>query len=213
MKTLLLLLSLVVSGPAIGSQCNQLYPNGQPIVVTRATELCNSFYVSVFDTQNKAAIFSSELLKKNTPVGKVKRIDSFRSDDRIQNSPANADYKGMKYDKGHMAPADDASTVTEMRDSFLLTNVTPQLPTVNRISWKGLEEKVRIMYGKSKSDVYVLTIAVYDDNPKLMNSVPIPVGYWKVVYIDNKQLFFYAPNVPNGQVVQKQPVEVKSLIK
>jgi len=213
MKSILFALALL-SSSVFASECSNLYPNNEPIVVFRATELCNSFYVSVFDTQTKAVLFTSELLKHGAPVGSQKRHDSFRSDDRIANSPANHDYRGTGFDRGHMAPSDDASTKAEMYDTFLLTNMTPQVPSLNRQAWKRLEEKVRKIFDNAKSDVYVLTIAVYDCKPtKKMNNIPIPTGYWKVVYVDGTQKFFYAPNIPHGKVVQKTSVDLKTLIK
>lgn len=212
MRSVLFVLALFSSAAVFASDCSNLYPNGEPIVVKRATELCNSFYVSVFDTQSRAVLFTSERLMHGTPVGALERNDSFRTDTRIRRSPTNHDYRGTGYDRGHMVPSDDASTVEEMYDTFLLTNMTPQEPSLNRKAWKRLEDRIRKIFELADTDVYILTIAVYESDAAV-NNIPIPTGYWKVVYYNGKERFFYAPNTPNGKVVQKRSVNVKSLIK
>ncbi|KAL7460487.1 hypothetical protein ACHAXS_000934 [Conticribra weissflogii] len=56
----------------------------------------------------------------------------------------NSHYKHSGYDRGHLAPAADFPfSDEEMEDTFVLTNISPQLPRVNRGSWLRLEEFVR----------------------------------------------------------------------
>lgn len=213
MKRLFLILALLVSTSVYGSECSELYPENKPIEVLRAVELCNSFYVSVYDPQIKAVLFTSERLKRGSPVGSQIRITTYRSDKRIPDSPAIADYRGSGYDRGHMAPADDASTATEMYDTFVLTNMTPQDPTLNRVEWKALEEKIRKMFLEATTDMYVVTIADYEGSTRTVNGIPVPTGYWKVVYVNESVKFFYAANQPKGVVVQKNSVALRALIK
>jgi endonuclease G len=202
---------LLVSSFAF-ADCPQLYPDHKPFNIPNTTELCNSFYVSDYDTINHKVIAVSELLKHNSPVGSVKRTNNFHSDDRVGFVPNNRQYLKTHYDKGHMAPADDASSLEEMKETFLLTNMTPQSPTLNRVEWKLLEEKVRSIFDSSKTDVYVVTIAVYE-NKQTINGLPIPSGYWKIVYADNSQYFFYADNNDDAVVVQRGSVALPSLFK
>lgn len=212
MKKLLLVLALLGSGSAFAGQCDNLYPDNKPLVPINATELCSSFYVSVYDTSNKKVLYTSELLKQGAPIGTVKREDSFRGDSRISNSPVPSQYAHSGYDKGHMAPAGDASSSKEMFDTFLMTNMTPQEPTLNRQSWRLLEEKVRGIAAKAGTDVKVVTVAVYGDN-KMMKNIPVPTGYWKIVYVKGSTMYFYADNKPHAAVVQRSGVALSSLIK
>lgn len=209
MKKLLLVL-LFMSSQAFASNCADLYPQSKPITVKNTVELCNSFYVSVFDKTNGKVILVSEHLKHNG-VGSNQRTNDFHVDDRIGHTPNPTQYRDTGYDKGHMAPAGDASNDKEMHETFLMTNMTPQKPTLNRESWKLLEEHTRAQFNKSKSDMYVVNIAVYKNNTK-MNGIPIPSGYWKIVTVDGVTQYYYADNADYGNVVEQKPVSINSLL-
>ena len=57
----------------------------------------------------------------------------------------NHHYRNSGYDRGHLAPAADFSSSSdeELNDTFVLTNISPQLPRFNRNIWLRLEEFVR----------------------------------------------------------------------
>lgn len=56
----------------------------------------------------------------------------------------NSYYHKSGYDKGHMAPASNYKhSADEMRDTFCLTNVAPQVPVLNRVIMSRLEELTR----------------------------------------------------------------------
>jgi len=192
------------------SQCSALYPNSKPIVVPNTVELCNSFFVSVYDKVNQKVIIVSEHLKKGS-VGTVERENLFHFDNRVGPQPSPKQYVGTGYDKGHMAPAADSSNEQEMFETFLMTNMTPQKPTLNRAAWKVLEEHTRQVLSQSKSDIYVVNIAVYGNNDK-MNGIPIPTGYWKIVFLENTTHYYYADNVDRAPVTEKPPVQIESLL-
>ncbi|KAL8195936.1 UNVERIFIED_CONTAM: hypothetical protein K2H54_000210 [Gekko kuhli] len=85
-------------------------------------------------------------MTETTAQGTVKRTNKFAEDKEVpvQFRATLADYHRSGYDRGHQAPAADMrSTTTTMKESFLLTNMTPQLPELNRGSWRILEEKAR----------------------------------------------------------------------
>ncbi|ORE02336.1 hypothetical protein BCV72DRAFT_54045 [Rhizopus microsporus var. microsporus] len=66
------------------------------------------------------------------------------------------DYTGSGYDRGHMAPAADAvATQTEMDETFLMSNIAPQVgPGFNRDYWAFLEKFCRDIT-HNFTDVYV----------------------------------------------------------
>jgi len=208
MKKLLLVLLFVTTFGYAG-QCDNLYPNSQPITVKGTVELCNSFYVSLFDKEHQRVILASEHLKPNKNT--VPRKDAFHSDDRIGKNPSPSQYVNTGFDKGHVVPAGDASSEQEMFETFLMTNMTPQEPTLNRKAWRLLEAKVRDQLSNSKDDFYILNIVVYSDN-KMMGTIPVPTGYWKVVTHGTSAEYYYADNKPEAPVITKPRVEISSLL-
>lgn len=197
MKKLLAALLLALPTTAFASPCDQFFPNGKEIVVPNTKVLCNSFYAIVYDDANNANVFSTEVAQAR--VVKVPRKDDFRGDKRIADTPVPEDYTNSGYDRGHMVPAANADDPVEMSDTFLMTNMTPQLPSVNRIAWKNLEERVRSVPFK-----WVVTGAHYPANPKVIgkNKVPVPDFLYKVAYFESGNVAVYiVDNVtPKSQV-------------
>jgi endonuclease G len=182
------LLLFAVSSPAYAaSSCPNLYPNGKEIVVPNTVELCSEFFVTVFDVKNNGTVFSSEIATPRT--NKVVRKNDFRADKRVPGGPTPDDYTNSGYDRGHMTPAADSNSDKQMSETFLMTNMTPQLPSVNRVAWRMLEDRVR-----SVPFTYVITGAVYQWPAKTIgkNKVPVPVALYKIAYFasGNKAIYF-----------------------
>lgn len=206
MKKLLLAFAFIMLGstPAFASQCDHFFPNGKEIVVPGTKVLCNSFFVTVYDEKTQANVFSSELAQER--VKKTERTNDFRPDKRVANAPTPDDYTNTGYDRGHMVPAADADDPNEMSDTFLMTNMTPQLPSVNRVAWKNLEDRVR-----STPFKWVVTGAYYGPSPKCdvnvkcigkKAKVPVPIFLYKVSFFpDGKTAVYIVDNlVPKSQV-------------
>lgn len=204
MKKLFLAAIMLFPTAAFASPCDQFFPNGKEIVVHGTQVICHSFYASVYDTKHEANIFSTELVQE----GKVARVDSFKPDPAVANSPTPADYNNTGFDRGHMTPAADSANATEMSDTFFMTNMTPQYPNVNRIAWKNLETAVRAMPFKN-----VVTGAVYNSTftPTIgTHNVPVPVFLYKIVYLkDGSVKAFEASNVKENK--EAKPVDLATI--
>ena len=206
------LVALVLTSPVFASPCDDKFPNGKEIKVPNTTVLCNTFYATVFDEKHNAAIFSTEI--KVPKIDKLERTNDFRPDARIKNGPRPDDYTNTGYDRGHLTPAADAGTAEQMSDTFLMTNMTPQEPSVNRNVWRLLEGRVR----DGGAYKYVVSGAIYSYPAKTIgkNNVTVPVSYYKIVYLaDGKIQAYEAENKPNSPVVEStvEAVEKKSGIK
>ncbi|KAI0781209.1 hypothetical protein BD413DRAFT_600616 [Trametes elegans] len=86
------------------------------------------------------------------------------------------DYFRSGYDRGHMVPAADAKISQDaMDETFLLTNIAPQVGVgFNRHYWAYLEDWCRRLTS-SFADVYIFTIPLY--LPKLDTD-----GKWRVTH-------------------------------
>ena len=80
-------------------------------------------------------------------LGNAKRTNAFKKDPHIVGSSASAvDYRKSGYDRGHLAPAGDMKwDVQAMKESFYYSNISPQLPQLNRgVCGKNLKTKYEI---------------------------------------------------------------------
>ncbi len=194
-KLMLLMLVLMYSTAFAG--CPQFYPNGKVIEVPNSVELCNSFYVVDFDTRLHAPVISAEKFRVGNHPD---RSNDFHPDDRLSgdDKASHGDYAKSGFDQGHLTPAADATTDSEMHDTFLLSNMTPQEPTLNRESWRMIEIHVRQL-----APDYVVTGAIYPSKLRFIgvHRIPVPSGYYKIVWKDGIITAWYAPNEPGAQVI------------
>jgi endonuclease G len=91
------------------------------------------------------------------------------------------DYTGSGYDRGHLCPSADRSSSEDANsETFLMTNMTPQTPDLNRNVWERLESFSRDIVKKGNVDLYIIA-GVYGEKGKLKRKVTVPTNCWKIV--------------------------------
>ena len=149
--------------------------------------LCREGYALGYNFQKKAPTWVAYRLTSESVNRKFKRSSSFREDEElpVEYRTLLSDYKDSGYDRGHMAPSATVdSSHNAMEESFLLSNMTPQLSGFNRKGWRILEEKVRD-WTNNRGELYVVTGALFEGEgkPKVIgNGVYVPSHFYKVVY-------------------------------
>ena len=117
---------------------------------------------------------------------KAKRKNNFKPDtDVLTGSATLSDYSGSGYDRGHLkSSADESCDQEQMDETFLMSNMSPQVPSFNRGIWKKLESYVRDIAEESDS-VYVYTAGELTMELEYIgeNHVSIPNYYYKVIYV------------------------------
>ena len=112
------------------------------------------------------------------------RCNCFKSDATITSSSASkSDYTSTGFDRGHLCPAADNNMSEEANEeSFLMSNMSPQLPGFNRGIWGDLEEWVRNQ-AEYHTRIYVVTGPVFVNNLGTIgsNEVTIPGYFYKVI--------------------------------
>lgn len=90
--------------------------------------------------------------------GVAERTNKFLVDPLIYPETCNTkDYSKSGFDRGHLAPAADMTWSLEaMKESFYMSNITPQRPQFNRGIWKKLEEQVR-QWAKTTTALFIVT--------------------------------------------------------
>jgi len=114
---------------------------------------------------------------------RFKRENKFRPDPLIpEYTNLDKDYKKSGYDRGHQMDAFDSGCDSiAMAESFYYSNVAPQLPELNRGSWKKLEEYTRKLT-KEYDSVLVWCGSVTLEN-RYIGKVAVADYCWKVLYI------------------------------
>lgn len=132
-------------------------------------------------------------------------------------SAESGDYKGSRYDKGHLAPAADmAWDSTAMCESFYMSNMSPQLPAFNRGIWKRLEDQVRD-WAIENQEIWIVTGPVLrDDLPTIgTNHVSVPEYFYKVIIDikepDFKGIGFILPNKGSKEPLTAFAVTIDSV--
>jgi len=147
-------------------------------------------YIVCYDAQRRIPSWASYRLTASEIIQKERR-DAFRTDERLtDNENAHcADYKGTGYDRGHTVPRDDMNRTFEVQaDTFLLSNMSPQTPALNRGIWRWLEELVRV-WGKEFNTVYIIAGPVFvGQHTRTVPSgrVAIPTEFFKIVIRRNQ---------------------------
>jgi len=118
-------------------------------------------------------------------IGKMDRVDSFRPDDRIPESWGRVtpfDYTGSGFDRGHLCPsADREGSQAAMDSTFLMTNIAPQTPDLNRGPWEKLESYTRTL-ARRNQDVYIIA-GTYGEIGRIKNKIAIPASFWKILAV------------------------------
>lgn len=121
------------------------------------------------------------------------------------------DYINSGYDRGHLCPAGDNKwSELAMEQSFLMTNICPQDPGLNRGDWNEMEIQCR-KWAKEYGDVYIVAGPIlYNTRHKKIgeNKVVVPEAFFKVVLCMNgtpKAIGFVYKNIdgdrPKGDYV------------
>lgn len=120
-------------------------------------------FYSVYDVQMNVPA-QVEWVIKSSDLGPIKREPSwrFRTDSVYTAIKAtHTDYTRSGYDRGHMcAAADRSRSRNAMRSTFVMSNVAPQTPWVNRGYWKATENFCRKAAERYDS-VHVLAMPIF----------------------------------------------------
>lgn len=209
MKRLIILL-LIIPFYIFGQDYSiPLHDRDDPVYSYEGFKLC-------YSEEHEQALWVAYELTREESEGDIGRTNDFRPDPRIETETASLDdYRGSGYDRGHMAPAGDMSwSESAMSESFYMSNMSPQKPYFNRVTWRMLESIVRewsVKYDK----VYIVTGPILADGPYLSigkNKVSVPNYYYKVIlrYSDDikESIAFMMPNKKTDKPIKDFVVSV-----
>lgn len=97
-----------------------------------------------------------------------------------------SDYTNSGYDRGHMVRSEERTrTVEDNKASFLMTNILPQHPDLNRGVWLNLEYHCEYLCKKEKKKLFVIAGGVYHSENRVKNAAAIPDSCFKIIVVLN----------------------------
>jgi endonuclease G len=206
--------------PLPPAQCAQHVPYGSPeIAKPDAALICRQGYMLYHDNMAKIPTWVAWSITPERVNGCSVRTNAFATDQSLPRGKRStpADYAGSGYDKGHMAnDAHQSWDDTVERESFIMSNMSPQLPGLNRGIWKLLETATGSWVFSRQHTLVVYAGNIYTPESKRIGDgkVTVPHQLWKIV-IDkdtNEVLAFLFPQAEDqGNDLTKMQVTVAEL--
>lgn len=161
---------------------------GAPVRTTYRNELLtltNTGYVIGYDEIRKNPAWTAYRLFQVDDPPTYKPPKRFSIDMRTAARISHDDYANTDYDRGRNAPSYGISTrygQVAQKETFLMSNITPQMPHINRQIWKDLEHLVVESYANEYKEVWVITGPIYDDDIQILEAgIEIPDSLYKIV--------------------------------
>jgi endonuclease G, mitochondrial len=147
-------------------------------------------YVLSYNNSKHIANWVSWQLNKSW-IGAADRQDNFRPDDALPDAWYKVrpnDYTGSGYDRGHVAPsADRTRNEADNSSTFLMTNMMPQVPELNRGVWGDLEEYCRELV-RAGNELYIVAGPVGSQGAiGKKEKITVPAKTWKVIAVLDRQ--------------------------
>jgi endonuclease G len=136
-----------------------------------------------------------------------RRPEKFEVDTRTLIRVTPRDYSNSGYQRGHLAPSWLIAQLygrDAQRQTFLMSNITPQKPNLNQKVWQRLEEIESDRFARWFDGVWVITGPLFDDHIRhLRSGVEVPDAFYRI-YVDEdavgppRILAFVVPQTVRG---------------
>jgi endonuclease G len=200
------------------------------VIGIKGTILDKTYFVINHNNTWKIPYWVAYYTSSSNLLGTANRTDDFKPDPELPVGSRSEldDYRNSGYDRGHNAPAADFKRSREaMSATFLLSNMCPQTPQLNRQIWEKLESQVRDMV-KEKGEAWIVTGSIFMSTDSHFvapnefigaNKVAVPTHCFKVILLrdENAQFSMYAflisnqreyvPGKPSNYIVKVDRLE------
>lgn len=177
--------SIVLDQPYRNEQNYAGWPKQKLTTLHRSTLLENRGYSVGYSDHYENPLWATYRIFTVPTSDHGKRPSRFTTDPRTKAKASHTDYTGSGFDRGHMAPNYGIATrygSAAQKETFLMSNIIPQNPNVNRTIWKDLEMTVAKKYGRYFDEVWVTTGPIFSRfPPRLDSGVAIPYAYYKII--------------------------------
>ena len=166
-----------------------------PACVDSSAVVHHCAYSLEYSEANEQARWVAYMLCRNRLDGPYSRKSTpgcqFHADDAVAtHSSTPADYRRSGYSRGHLVPAADMKWDSLAQvETFLLSNISPQLADFNSGVWNRMEIQVR-RWAEHYDTIFVVTGPLLKGGGKERigdNRVTVPSAFYKAVYIPAKR--------------------------
>ncbi len=169
----------------------------------------DAFMLGYSDLRGNPLWVSYKINPVSPKAKRLSRPQRFTKDWRTINPVTHDDYLKSGYDRGHMAPNYAISRLYGKQaqlDSFLMSNITPQRPHLNRKLWQRLEEVEINHFAHLGKELWVFTGPIFKGKTKRLKNawnVEIPNAFYKIYALPRatgkpKLLAFLMPQKVKG---------------
>lgn len=218
MKHYILAILMAAVSLTVGAQRHYEYPDtkrGERIVV-------HTGYALTYNNQTNCPNWVAWEITKDEANSTGQRSDDFQPDPVIpkRNRVTTNDYKGSGYDRGHICPAADMKwSAKAQKECFYMSNMCPQLHSLNAGCWAKLEDACR-RWAKQEGSIYVISGPVFRKGRKARyigkeHKVRVPDGFFKAVLSlkngEEKAIGFYYSHDDKKQTMESAAMSVDAL--
>jgi endonuclease G len=212
------------AAPPAPAPCLQFYLDRTPPTETAPgadeRRFCHSFYVANYSTVRKDPVWTSYLLTaamaRAVPTPRISHPFAPQAGLDPSLEASDDGFDSATFDRGHMTPDHDAPGRGQETDTYVVTNIVPQISGFNRGLWARIEGAVHNL-AISEREVYIVTGPIFAEARRPMNGVAVPSSLFKAIYVPSRHfaLAFIAINkmpsacriVPITQVQQEAGVD------
>lgn len=207
MKYIITIIIILVASHAYATT-NLIYA-GQPISTQAVLVLTNQGYIVGYSEEQKCPLWVCYRIDNVTNLTAPPRPGSFRVDKRTASKVKPSDYTNTGYDRGHLAPSYGIGLMwgaEAQRETFLMSNVIPQDPALNRGPWKKLELLVAKKWSKHSTRLWIITGPIFNRaHTNHINGIKLPGGSYKILLNEGERLSVLAFGIPQNVNVRDEP--------
>lgn len=180
----------------------------------------HEFYTLSYSEDHEQSEWVFYRLDKNHLSKKNYKRPYFIEDSKVLTNSADwRNYKKSGYDRGHLCPAGDRKfSYKAFEETFLTSNISPQLPEFNQGIWNQLEQRVRY-WTKMYDQLIIVTGGVLNDDLAEIGyeSVSVPNYFYKIIFRQEGDMYhiiaFLIPNQVETESLNHYQTSVDSIEK
>lgn len=206
---------------SVSSKCTFTLLEAMPSSNEKLRTLDHTYYQIGYSIKHKQASYVAYLLTADMVRNndKAKRgSTNFKKDPLLsKHYSVTQDYKNSGFVRGHLCPSKDMCwSYPSMKETFFMSNVSPQRESFNNGLWKKLENQVR-EWALENDSIIVITGPVLSTKYETIgeNQVSVCKKFYKLVidisYPDQKMIAFVMDNASVKGSVYKYSQTVKDV--